>query len=391
MTDTITPKVAIISSLTGGLGHYCAHLANPLSKYCYIKFITYPQVDLTGAVVKQITDSFVRRYIKWPRFDLDESNPLSVVSINEYLAAKGVNIINIHVGTTVKRKIIYFIALCVYAKRLNSKKLIFTLHDVLPFEDDKKLVKLLKVFYSLADYFTVGNDLEKKKLVKYFEIPESKIDIIPHGIYNLFGRNLYTQAMARGYLDIPRKKKVILFFGFLREYKGLEYLIKAAGILSKKPDNNFLVYVASALKYAPRDLVERCLELINKLNLQEKFVLNLNYLDSLDIEAIFKASDLVALPYTYASQSGVLNMAMGFKKPVVVTDAFYDKIWIENKAGIVAKSKDAQSLAQNIQILLGNDRLGKQYGEFGFRYTSRHFNWDIVAKKYANVYHKVIK
>jgi glycosyltransferase involved in cell wall biosynthesis len=307
------------------------------------------------------------------------------------LAAKGVNIINIHVGTTVKRKIIYFIALCVYAKRLNSKKLIFTLHDVLPFEDDKKLVKLLKVFYSLADYFTVGNDLEKKKLIKYFEIPESKIDIIPHGIYNLFDRNLYTQAMARGYLDIPRNKKVVLFFGFLREYKGLDYLIKAASILSKKPDINFLVYVASALKYAPRDLVERCLELINKLNLQEKFVLNLNYLDSLDIEATFKASDLVVLPYTYASQSGVLNMAMGFKKPVVVTDAFYDKMWIENKAGSVARSKDSQSLAQNIEILLRNDRLRKRYGEYGFKYASKHFNWDRIAKKYANVYHKIAK
>lgn len=391
MTDTITPKVAIVSSLTGGLGHYCAHLANPLSKYCYIKFITYPQVDLTGAVVKQITDSFVRRYIKWPRFDLDEANPLSVVSINEYLAAKGVNIINIHVGTTVKRKINYFIALCVYAKRLNSKKLIFTLHDVLPLEDDKKLIKLLKVFYSLADYFTVGNDSEKRKLVKYFEISESKIEIIHHGIYNLFDRNLYTQAMARGYLDIPRKKKVILFFGFLREYKGLDYLIKAASILSKKPENNFLVYVASALKYAPRDLVERCLTLINKLNLQEKFVLNLNYLDSLDIEAIFKACDVVVLPYTYVSQSGVLNMAMGFKKPVIITDVFYDKKWIENKVGIVAKNKDPQSLAQNIQILFRNDRLRKKYGEFGFNYGSKHFNWDNVAKKYANVYHKVIR
>src|SRR5437870_1183434 len=98
-------KIAIMSSLTGGLGHYCAHLATPLSQYCQLKFITYPQIDLTGMVTRQITDSFVRQHIKWPRFDLDENNPQSIINIVEYLKSREIKLVNLHVATTVKRKI----------------------------------------------------------------------------------------------------------------------------------------------------------------------------------------------------------------------------------------------------------------------------------------------
>src|SRR3989344_4287599 len=171
-------KVAIISSLTGGLGHYCAHLAKPLSQHCDLKFITYPQVDLSGAVTNQITDSFVKRLIKWPRFDLRESDPLSIVEIISYLRERKYQVVNIHIATTVKRKIYYFTTFLQYAKSLNHIKFVFTLHDVLPFDEDKKLTPLLKSFYKLADYYTVGNELEKERLQRHFKVPADKITVI---------------------------------------------------------------------------------------------------------------------------------------------------------------------------------------------------------------------
>ena len=383
------PKVAIISSLTGGLGHYCAHLAQPLSNYCNIKFITYPQLDLTGAVTKEITDSFIKRYIKWPRFDLDEDNSQSILNISDYLKSRDIKLINIHIATTIKRKINYFTTFILYMKKANKAKFVFTLHDVLPFDEDRKLIKLLKMFYSLADYFTVGNELEKEKLMKYFKISESKIKVVPHGIYNLFDRGLYNQQMARSYLNLPKDKKIILFFGFLREYKGFDYLIKAARILQKKGDK-FIVYVASGLKYATKDIVEKNLKLINKFNLQDNFLLNLTYLDALDLEAVFKASDVVALPYTHASQSGVMMMAFGFKKPVVITSNFYDKVWVDNKAGLVAKARDEASLAENLSVLINDDTKLKEYGQYGYTYSLNKLGWDAIAKQYFDIYKKLL-
>lgn len=381
-------KVAIISSLSGGLGHYCAHLVGPLSKYCYVKCITYPQLDLTGVLVKSMTDPIVKQYIKWPRFDLDESNPSSIVAIEKYMKARSINIVNLHIGTTVKRKILYFTTLLFYMKQNNHRKFIFTLHDVLPFDEDKNLIKLLKSFYSLADYYTVGNEYEKEKLMKYFNVKEDNISIIPHGVYNLFDRNIYSPDIAKSYLGLPRDKKIILFFGFLREYKGLEYLIKATKILSKT-NNNFVLYIVSGLKYASKDLMEKYLRLIKKLNLQDRIILNLNYLDSWDIEPVFKSADIVALPYTHASQSGVEMMAFGFKKPVILTDIFYDKIWVKEKAGLIARAKDPQSLADKLKILLDDPERSKELGNYGFQFANQQRNWVEIAEKYFSVYKKV--
>ena len=84
-----------------------------------LKFITYPQVDLTGTVVNEITDAFIKEKIKWPRFDLLEDNPFSIVDVNSYLQQRQFQVINLHVGTTVKQKVIYFTSLLLYAKKIN--------------------------------------------------------------------------------------------------------------------------------------------------------------------------------------------------------------------------------------------------------------------------------
>jgi glycosyltransferase involved in cell wall biosynthesis len=383
------PKVAIISSLSGGLGHYCAHLAGPLSQYAQLKFITYPQVDPSGTVTKQLTDSFVKKYIKWPRFDLDDTNPLSIIYMSEYLKEKEINLVNIHIATTVKKKLNYFTTLVLYLKKVNKAKFVFTLHDVLPFDEDKEFVKLLKVFYDMADFITVGNEYEKDRLMKFFKIPQNKVQVVRHGIYNLFDRGLYNSQMARSYLEIPKDKKILLFFGFLREYKGFDYLVKATKILAKKNDN-FLVYVASGLKFASKELVEKELALITKLNVQDKFLLNLTYLDALDLEAVFKATDVVVLPYTHASQSGVMMMSFGFKRPVVMTDIFFDKKWVDGKAGYVAKAKDPQDLADKIQQFLDHPERIQEFGEYGYNYSMENLNWEKIAKEYFAIYKKVL-
>lgn len=381
------PRVAIISSLSGGLGHYCAHLRDPLHKYVMPKFITYPQIDLSGTVVRQITDSFVSHYIKWPRFDLDESNPNSIVDIYDYLEKRDIKLVNIHVATTVKKKIEYFTTFVLYGKYYKKVKFIFTLHDVLPFEDDRRLVKLLKMFYSIADGFTVGNEEEKEKLIKYFDIPASKIYVIHHGIYNLFNKNHYTREKAKHHLNIDPSKKVILFFGWMRNYKGFDYLIDAVNELSKKR-NDFVVYVASGIKYASDEEIQNSMEKIKDLGLEDKFHLNLNYLSTGDIEAVFKSSDLVVLPYTHASQSGVLMTAAGFKKPVIITDVFSDRTWVKNQSGYVIKPKDSKALMEKIESLLDDPDTRKKFGEYGFEYASSHFDWKTIAREYSEVYKK---
>jgi len=382
------PNVAIITSLTGGLGHYAAHLANPLSKRCKeVKFITYPQTDLLGTVVKEITDPIVKKYVKWPKFYIDEVDPHSIIKINKYLDSKNIDIINIHVATTVKRKINYFLPFALYSKS-RGRKIVLTLHDVLPIDSDDKLTPLVDLFYKMADHFTVGNELEKEKLIKNFNIPVSKISVVPHGIYDLFDNKLYNKETARKFLNIPKDKKVVLFFGFLRKYKGFEQLIKATHQLTNKYDD-FIVYVSSGLKYAPEDLAEKSKALIASYKLEDVFHLNLKYIETSDIEIVFKACDLVVLPYTHASQSGVAMMAFGFNKPVIITNAFYDKVWIKNKAGLVAKPSDSKDLANKIAYMFDNPDKIESFGRYGYEYSVKNFSWEKIADKYCKIYKKI--
>ena len=383
-------RVAIVSSPNAGLGHYVAHLFGPLSKMCNPKFITYPQTDLSGFLTYQFTDNFMKRYIKWPRFDLEDTKPQSIVDIANYMKSRNIKAMNIHIGTTIKQKINYFIALTLYCKQVNNIRFVFTLHDVLPFDHDPKIINLLKVFYGLADHFVVGNKKEYRKLVRYYKTPAHKISIIRHGIYNLFDNNIYDKKIARSLLGIEQNKPVILFFGFLKEFKGFEYLIRAAKVVQKKyPD--MIVYVASGLKYARKELVNRSLSLIHKLELQDNFILNLNYLDTNDIEAVFKAADMVVLPYTNASQSGVMMMSVGFKKPVVISDVFAEKEWIANKAGLVAENRNYKDYAEKIMSLIANPLQAIKFGQYGYKYAMEHLNWEDIAKKYYQTYLGVLQ
>lgn len=389
MNNKNLKKIAIISSPNAGLGHYAAHLIGPLSKYYDTKFLTYPQTDLLGTVTNQFTDSFMKRYIKWPRFDVIDSEPQSIVKIGEYLRSRNIQLVNIHIGTTLKQKINYFMSFVTYCKKRNGTKFVFSLHDVLPWNHDIRMISLLKVFYSLTDHFIIGNNKEYLKLKRYFSFPDEKISIIKHGIYDLFDNDLYNSKVARYLLNIPQDKTVLLFFGFLKEFKGFEYLIKAVHILIKK-NPNIIVYVASGLKYAPKELVQKCLTLIHKLQLDEYFLLNLNYLDANDIEAVFKASNISILPYTNASQSGVLMMSIGFKKPVVITDVFAEKEWINKFAGLIAKKRNPEDLAKKIEILIKSPEIALEYGMNGFTYGKKHLNWEAIAKKYSDVFTEVL-
>ena len=84
-------------------------------------------------------------------------------------------------------------------------------------------------------------------------------------------------------------------------------------------------------------------------------------------------------------------MATGFARPSVITDIFYDRKWVDGKAGLVAERGNYQDLAKKLTYLLDNPDKAYEMGKFGYDYAMQHFNWDTLAEKYASVYSKVIE
>ena len=138
---------------------------------------------------------------------------------------------------------------------------------------------------------------------------------------------------------------MLLFFGYIRHYKGLDILIEALSIL-RKTDPSYKLLVAGESYEDEKIYLNR----IYELKLKDAVVMENKFISNEDVGEYFYASDLVVLPYRTATQSGILNMAYGFLKPVVITNVgglaeFVDR----NKTGVIVELSEASSVAAGVQ------------------------------------------
>lgn len=199
--------------------------------------------------------------------------------------------------------------------RLGKRKhtrVIAVLDNVVPHEKRPGDVAFTKYFLKPVDAFiamsqSVLNDL------RVFE-PVKKASLIPHPIYDNYGA-LISKEEARVQLKLAQGKRYILFFGFIRQYKGLDLLLQAmADERLKKLDVHAIVageYYEDAAPY---------LDLLNKLQLGDRVLMHTDFIPNEAVKNYFCAADLVVQPYKSATQSGISQIAYHFEKPMVVTN-----------------------------------------------------------------------
>jgi glycosyltransferase involved in cell wall biosynthesis len=382
------PKVTILFSPFGGLAHYVAHLARPLSKFCQLQFVTYRKWYPTGEIVKSLTDFLLKKTVKRAYFLIEHDNPSSLEDLVGLIRKNKSDLVNIQFGTSARAVFPYYVKLLNQLKNLKIP-VVLTCHDVLPHIPEPDDLKNLSQIYSKADHFIVGNEQELEKLKKTFEIPKTKISLVKHGVYNLFDQKRYSEKQAKNRLKLSGKK-VILFFGWLRRYKGLSDLIKAMPDVLKQIPNAFLYISAQPAWEAEKDKVLYLNE-IKKLGLSKNVRTHFNYLPTEKVELLFKAADLVALPYTTVSQSGILNLAFAFKKPVIISNLFEEAKTVDKKMGLVVPPKSPKILAKAIIEILKDPQKAKKYGQRGFQYGQKELSFKKVAQKTYSAYQKAIK
>ena len=376
MRDNIQkPNLAFLTSTNFGLAHYVVSLYEPVKKYFNPYYITYMDGNLDDLVEEKITHI----YRLLTPTDYDKSLSDTIHFFNTY----EIRVINFHVANTAKKCSRYFSSLLYEAKRLGIK-IIGTLHDVLPNEETKIDFEDLKRLYAAMDHYIVGSEQEKEKLKIHFGTSEEKIAITVHPPYLIFNNARYDLMSAREKLEIPLNKKVILFFGNLMTYKGLHYLVDAFKLVIPKNPDAFL-YISTSLSYNPQ--FNSYIDNISSGKLSKYAKVVKSYVKSTEIEAIFKAADVVALPYTKIAQSGILQVAFAFKKPVIVTDVFNDTEIIHNRFGKAVKSSDVESLAFAITelISLETEELEKM-GRNGHDYMIKRHSWESAADQINQIY-----
>lgn len=218
-------------------------------------------------------------------------------------------------------------------------KVIAILDNVVPHEKHFFDTPLTRYFLSGCDgYVTlcnaVADDLLKLK-------PDAKYTVIRHPLYSHFGEKL-ERAEAEKRLGIEHGKKNILFFGLIREYKGLDILLEAFGGLGEE----YQLIIAGE-PYGPFDKYQ---EIIGRLSGRERIHLYLNYIKDSEVTDYFSAADIAVLPYRSATQSGISSVSYHFEVPMIVTDVGGLRETIGDRGtGIVAKDSAPEDIRQEIE------------------------------------------
>jgi glycosyltransferase involved in cell wall biosynthesis len=200
-------------------------------------------------------------------------------------------------------------------------------------------------FLSRNDGFIVMSDSVLKDLLSLK--PDARYLRIDHPLYDHFGEKT-ERAEACRKLGIDPSKKTVLFFGFIRDYKGLDLLLEAAAQL---PDD-YTVIVAGEV-YGSFDKYS---EIIEKLGISEKIALFNQYIGDEDVPLYFSASDVCVLPYKSATQSGITSIAMHFTVPVIATDVGgLSELVKHERTGLIVEKPEASLIAGSIRRFFTED------------------------------------
>jgi len=262
-----------------------------------------------------------------------------------------------------------------YLCKVLGIKIVWEMHNILPHGYSEADIRSSKWFYEKSDgiIFHSSHDVERAKDTLHTKTNKRHI-VIPHGNFNESYPNTVSRKDARAFLDIPDNCNVILCFGFIRENRGYEYLLEAVKnrentvviVAGKQQDANVYKMLVEQKKTAPQ------------LRLFAKWIGNE------EIQYYFNACDIVVLPYTDITTSGVIPLAYAFSKPVISTAIGGIQDIVNSETGILVSPKNAQELRRAIDRLFSMDR--KTMGEKARAYAEREFNWKSNARKIRTLY-----
>mgnify|MGYP001280320781 CR=1 FL=1 len=253
-------------------------------------------------------------------------------------------------------------------KRLINSRIIINCNNVFPHEKMYLGNLLSKKFFKYADHFVVMANSVKKDLLSI--VPDASCIESKHPIYDAFGKSKNRED-AKNLLRV-KSKRVILFFGLIRGYKGLDLLIEATQILKNKL-NNFKIIVAGECY----DNKKKYLDLTKKLNVEDLFIFNFDFIKNEDVSKYFCAADVIVLPYRSGTQSGIAPIAYHFNRPVISTDVGgLSESVHHKKSGLLCKP-DSFSISNSIIDFYNSNY---DYGSYIEEYK-KTFSWKAFADK----------
>jgi len=234
------------------------------------------------------------------------------------------------------------------AARARRIPVVVTAHNVLPHEPSPWFLRASAWLYRLADAVLVHSESNRAQFETCFAHTGAKVEVVP--MAREIAPIVADSAEARRRLGIESARKVVLFFGTIRPYKGLDTLLEAVGIARVQHPELLLIIAGKPWEsWAP--YAER----ITSLGLVGNVLLRLDYIPELEVPDFFAAADLVALPYThFDAQSAVGAQVLGHGTPMIVSDTGGLPELVGRREEWVVPPRNAEVLAERIAWFFGD-------------------------------------
>lgn len=258
---------------------------------------------------------------------------------------------------------------------------IFVCHNVFPHERFPLDRFLTKTVLRKGKTYITHSAMDAEDLKEIVAVPNYETTVLP--VHNSFKMKNLTKPQARLAANVAEDKKILLFFGFVRDYKGLRHIINAMPEIVKYDSNIRLMIVGEF-----RSDKEHYLEQIKNLGVGDNIDIVDGYIPDSGIEKYFAASDLIVLPYESATQSGIVQIAYGFEKAVIATNVGgLPEVIADGKTGYIVEPKNPKALAEAV-IRFFDENKSEEFTE-NVRKEAYRYSWDRMNEVVVRLTEKI--
>jgi glycosyltransferase involved in cell wall biosynthesis len=259
---------------------------------------------------------------------------------------------------------------------LRKRSLVTTVHDIVSHAGDRYSQQVPQWVWDLAAHraahIIVHGEWLKTQIAQRHQLPLDRIHVIPHGEFSVYARWVEPKQAERN---------DVLFFGRIWPYKGLRYLIEAEPLITAAVPEARIVIAGEG---------EQLANYFPLMTHREQFDIHDRFIPQAEVAGFFQRAAVVVLPYTEASQSGVIPLAYAFGKPVVATRVGSIPEVVEDGAtGYLVPPRDVPQLAEAVIHLLKDQSLRREMGHRAFQKAMTDLAWTKIAEATLKVYEAV--
>ena len=262
--------------------------------------------------------------------------------------------------------------------RLTGVPVAVTAHVVTAHERTRVQDAVHRRIHRLSPLIIAHSEFDRTRLIEEFAIDPGRVIVIAHGEYGFFGHDAapVEPEAARRQLGLDPGDEVALFFGYIREYKGLDVLLDAWPAVAKARPGARLVVAGDPVRLdaARRDAL---LAAATRVGAVHRF----GYVPFSEVTGYFAAADVLVLPYRHVSQSGVLFLALAHGLPVVATRVgALPEVLRDGESGLLVPPESPGALAEALVRLFGDADLRRRLAAGGRAVAARHA-WPAIAER----------